>query len=236
MDGDLEGAERLTDEALELGGATGQPDAMSIYGGQLVDLRWHQGRDAELVELIEQMVAATPEIDSFPAALARIYVDVGRVDDARALLAVGTEQGFPHPFDPLATTTIALWSEAAIQAGDTGAARVLVDRLASFADQVVCSGVNLFGSLDHYRGALAGVLGDHDGAERLLRRALDAHERLGAPFFEARTCLELARVLRSRGGEGDHAEARKLAGRSVELANRFGYATVARRARDLADA
>ena len=83
-------AERLTNEALELGGATGQPDAMSIYGGQLVDLRWHQGRDAELVELIERMVAATPEIDSFQAALARIYVDVGRVEDARALLTAGS--------------------------------------------------------------------------------------------------------------------------------------------------
>ncbi len=236
MAGDLEESERLTHEALELGGATGQPDAMSIYGGQLVDLRWHQGRDAELVELIEGMVAATPEIDSFPAALARIYVDVGRVEDARALLATATEQGFPHPFDPLATTTIALWSEAAIQAGDTAAARVLVERLASFADQVVCSGVNLFGSLDHYRGALLGVLGDHDGAEGLLRRALEAHQRLGAPFFEARTSLELARVLRRRGDEADHSDVLKLAGRSVELADRFGYATVARRARELADA
>ena len=182
------------------------------------------------------MVAATPEIDSFPAALARIYVDVGRVEDARALLATATEQGFPHPFDPLATTTIALWSEAAIQAGDTAAARVLVERLASFADQVVCSGVNLFGSLDHYRGALLGVLGDHDGAEGLLRRALEAHQRLGAPFFEARTSLELARVLRRRGDEADHSDVLKLAGRSVELADRFGYATVARRARELADA
>ena len=209
---------------------------MSIYGGQLVDLRWHQGRDVELVELIEQMVAATPEIDSFLAALARIYVDVGRVDDARTLLAAGTAQGFPHPFDPLATTTIALWSEAAIQAGDADAARVLVDRLAGFADQVVCSGVNLFGSLDHYRGALRGLCGDHDEAERLLRSGLDAHERLGAPFFEARTCLELARVLRARGDDGDRPSARKLAGRAADIARRFGYATVERRAGALVDA
>jgi len=234
--GDIEEAERLTNEALELGAATGQPDAMSIYGGQLVDLRWHQGRDAELVELIEGMVAATPEIDSFQAALARIYVEVGRVDDARALLKAGAATSFAHPFDPLATTTISLWSEAAVQAEDVDAARVLVDRLATFADQVVCSGVNLFGSLDHYRGALAGLLGDHAGAERLLSAALDAHERLGAPFFEARTCLELAKVLSARRGEGDGPSARKLAGRAVDLADRFGYVRVAERAGRLIDA
>ena len=45
LEGDLEGAEQQANQALELGGATGQPDAMPIYGGQLVDLRWHQGRD-----------------------------------------------------------------------------------------------------------------------------------------------------------------------------------------------
>lgn len=231
--GDLEEAERLATEALELGAATGQPDAMSIYGGQLVDLRWHQGRDLELVELIEQTAAATPEIDSFQAALARIYVDVGRVDDARELLSAGAAQGFPHPFDPLATTTIALWSEAAIQVGDVEAARVLFDRLASFADQVVCSGVNLFGSLDHYRGALLGLLGDHDEAERLLLRGLEAHERLGAPFFEARSWLELARVRQARGGPDDGPAGAEAADRAYDLAVRFGYATVARRAGEL---
>ena len=87
LEGDLEGAEQQANQALELGGATGQPDAMPIYGGQLVDLRWHQGRDTELVELIEQMVESTPDIDSFRSALARIYADIGRTEDARALLS-----------------------------------------------------------------------------------------------------------------------------------------------------
>ena len=229
LDGEVERAEALTNEALELGMATGQPDALAIYGGQMVDLRWHQGRDAELVELIEQMVEATPEIDSFQAALARIYADIGRDDDARALLASGTAAGFAHPFDPLATTTISLWSETAIQLADAAAARLLVDRLAGFADQVVCSGVNIFGSLDHYRGALQGVLGDHDEAERLLCRALSAHESLRAPYFEARTCLELARTHRARGADGDAARAADLTARALELARRYGYAGVERR-------
>jgi hypothetical protein len=236
LDGDIERAEALTTEALELGMATGQPDALAIYGGQMVDLRWHQGRDVELVELIEQMVEATPEIDSFRAALARIYADIGRADDARALLDVGTASRFAHPFDPLATTTIALWCETAVQLGDTAAAHVLIDRLGSFADQVICSGVNIFGSIDHYRGALSTVLGGYDDAERLLTAGLAAHRSLGAPFFEARSCLELARLHRSRCGPGDADAAEARAERSLELARRFGYSGVERRLSDLVTA
>ena len=229
LDGDIEQAESLTAEALELGMATGQPDALAIYGGQMVDLRWHQGRDVELVELIEQMVQATPEIDSFQAALARIYADIGRADDARALLAAGAAERFAHPLDPLATTTIALWCETAIQLADTAAAAILIERLASFADQVICSGVNIFGSLDHYRGALSAVLGRHEDAERLLTLGLAAHRSLGAPFFEARSCLELARMHRARGGPEDAEAAAAYADRALELARGFGYTGVERR-------
>jgi len=236
LDGAIEEAEALAAAALEQGMATGQPDALAIYGGQMVDLRWHQGRDAELVELIEQMVEATPEIDSFQAALARIYADIGRADDARRLLAAGAAERFAHPFDPLATTTIALWSETAVQLGDREAAAVLIERLDDFADQVICSGVNIFGSLDHYRGALHAVLGRFDDAERLLTLGLATHETLGAPFFEARSCLELARMYRARGGASDGDAAEQLAGRALEVARRFGYAGVERRVVELVDA
>jgi DNA-binding SARP family transcriptional activator len=234
LEGDLEGAEFQANKALELGAATGQPDAMSIYGGQLVDLRWHQGRDAELVELIEQMVESTPDIDSFRSALARIYADVGRTEDARALLVAEAAAGFAHPFDPLAATTIVMWAEVAIQTGDAGSAEVLLGRLATFADQVVCNGVNIFGSLDHYRGALWAVLGRFDEAERLLLRGCAVHEGLGAPFFEARSHLELARMLRSRGAPGDVDEAVRRAGLARDIAREHGYASVERRATELA--
>jgi len=234
LDGDLEGAEVLANQALELGAATGQPDAMSIYGGQLVDLRWHQGRDAELVELIEQLVEATPDIDSFRSALARIYADIGRTEDARALLRREAGVRFAHPFDPLAATTIVMWAEVAIQTRDVAAAEVLLDRLASFADQVVCNGVDIFGSLDHYRGALRGVLGRFDEAERLLARGFAVHEGLGAPFFEARSHLELARVLAERADPGDHDEAARHAGLALAMAAKHGFATVERRAAEVA--
>ena len=234
LEGDLDGAELHANRALEQGAATGQPDAMAIFGGQVVDLRWHQGRDGELVELIEQMVESTPDIDSFRSALARIYADLGRTDDARALLAAEAAIDFAHPFDPLAATTIVMWAEVAIQTADRPAAEILLARLDGFVDQVVCNGVDIFGSLDHYRGALWAVLGRFDEAERLLVRGSEVHERLGAPFFEARSHLELARMLRLRCGPGDLEEAVRRVDLARELAGRHGFATVERRATDLA--
>ena len=55
--GDLSDAERWIDLALARGTQAGQPDAMTVYSGQLVNLRHHQGRLGEMVPLIEQAVA-----------------------------------------------------------------------------------------------------------------------------------------------------------------------------------
>ena len=152
------------------------------------------------------------------------------------MLAAGAAEDFAHPFDPLATTTIALWCETAIQLADVDAATILIGRLASFADQVVCSGVNIFGSLDHYRGALSAVLGRYDDAERLLTLGLAAHRSLGAPFFQARLRLELARMHRARRGPGDTEAATTFADRALELARAYGYSGVERRIADLVSA
>jgi len=128
-----------------------------------------------------------------------------------------------------------MWAEVAIQTRDVGAAEVLLDRLASFADQVVCNGVDIFGSLDHYRGALWGVLGRFDEAQRLLLRGSAVHEALGAPFFEARSQVELARVLIARADPGDVDEAVRRAGLAVATARKHGFGTVERRAAELAE-
>ena len=59
--GDLERAERLATEALDLGSACGQPDAFQYYGIQLMSTRDMQGRLGELVPLIAD--AARSESD-----------------------------------------------------------------------------------------------------------------------------------------------------------------------------
>jgi hypothetical protein len=230
LDGNLDGAEARALEALELGTATGQPDVLPIYGAQLLVMRWHQGRDAEVVGIIEQMVEATPDIDSFRSALARIYADLGRSAEARRLLSAEAEKGFPHPVDPLLATTMVLWAEAAIQADHGGAAEVLLDRMAPLPAQIVCNGVTVLGALDHYRGALCGLLGRLSEAEQCLSRALEAHVGIRAPFLEARSCLELAKVVKAGGRGEDRHGADDLCRRALVLAERHDFPTVGARA------
>ncbi len=228
--GDLEAAEAQALEALELGNATGQPDALSLYGGQLIVIRWHQGRDDELVDIVAGMVDATPTIPAFRAALARIRADLGQHEEVRKLLSTEAENQFPHPVDPLLASTLVMWADAAVQAADKDAACILLNRLAPLPDQIVCNGVTTFGSLDHYRGALCAVLGRRDEAEKYLSKALAVHGRLGAPFFEARSCLELSQLLHGRAQGQDHSYASYLRDRAAAVAEHHGFANVSRKA------
>ena len=231
LEGDLEGAEQLANQALELGGATGQPDAMSIFGGQLVDLRWHQGRDAELVELIEQLVVSTPDIDSFRSALARIYGDIGRTEDARALLRGRGGGGVRPSVRPAGRHDHRDVGRGGDPDRRPGAAEVLLTRLATFADQVVCNGVDIFGSLDHYRGALWAVLGrvrrggaaPGVGAPRSTRRWAHPSSR-PAPTSSWPSC--------SGPGTATATPPKRCDGpdRALAIARKHGYATVERRA------
>jgi DNA-binding SARP family transcriptional activator/tetratricopeptide (TPR) repeat protein len=226
LGGELVEAEASALEALELGNETGQPDAVPIFGAQLLSIRWQQGRDAEIVELVEQTVEANAEIDSFRSALARIYCDLGRRSDAGDLISDEAKRGFPHPFDPLVVTTMAMWADAAAQLGDGGVADMLIRRLEPFAEQMVCNGVTTLGSLHHYRGALHRVLADFERAEHHLHEGLAVHERLGAPFYEARSCLELSRLYRTRGRAINRSSAEELRQRCLHLAKRHGFAGV----------
>ncbi len=176
------------------------------------------------------MVDATPTIPAFRAALARIRADLGQHDEVRALLSAEAENQFPHPVDPLLASTMVMWADAAVQTADQNAACILLNRLAPLPDQVVCNGVTTFGSLDHYRGALCAVLGRRDEAEKYLSKALAVHGRLGAPFFEARSCLELSHLLHARAQGQDHSYASYLRDRAIAVAEHHGFANVSQRA------
>src|SRR6202022_4109395 len=92
--GHAERAEQLATEALQVGTATGQPDALLTYGTPLLAIRWHQGRSGELIDLIAGFAADIRDIAGFRSWLANIYVDAGREAEARDLLAADISAGF----------------------------------------------------------------------------------------------------------------------------------------------
>ena len=149
LDGDLDGAEALATEALELGLSSGQPDALSYYGSQLWMIRRFQGRRAELEDLVRQQVDSNPGIPSFRVALAVTCADNGRPDEAIDLLTADLANGFvSFPRDPmwlvnLAGVVNAITRSHAARPGATAIfARPIYDILAPWSSHLIVIGVN----------------------------------------------------------------------------------------------
>ncbi len=96
--GDTDAAEEHANSALTIG-ADSAPEALSVYGGQLLSIRRVQGRLSEVVDLIAQAAVDNPGLPILRAALARILCELDRRDEALAIvgddLADGMAQ-FPH--------------------------------------------------------------------------------------------------------------------------------------------
>ena len=82
LHGDTEEAEQLATAALDVGTASGQPDAFAFYVLQLLSTRDKQGRLGELVSLIADAAEQFPSIPAYRAGLAAANLDAG--DEAAA--------------------------------------------------------------------------------------------------------------------------------------------------------
>jgi class 3 adenylate cyclase/tetratricopeptide (TPR) repeat protein len=226
--GELEKAEALAAEAYDVGRHSGQSDALTYYAGQLLAIRYDQGRLDELVTVLEQAVSQSPRIPAFRATLALAYCEAGRLGDARPMLAAADFDELP--VDLGWTTGMAFWAEVAARLEERPAAAALRERLAPFPDHLVFNGLFVFGAISRSLGLLTAVEGDLDQAESLLARAAATHERIAAPALLARTEVDQAFVLVRRGRRGDAARAQRLLDAAVATAGRLGLAGVARRA------
>ena len=229
LGGDLAAAESLASQAWELGEASRQPDASALFGAQLVSLRWFQGRIGELNELIARTVDENPGIAAMRAALVLVHADGDDVDPVRdALLTAIEKSGLPVE-DPTWITAMACYAEAAAMVAEPGPAAELYERLRPWRDHVVTNGTTCEGPVAHYLAQLASVLGRPDEAEALFRLAAGANERVGCPFFTARTSLSWGRLLLA-GGPDQAERGRRLVQEALELSRAHGFGTVERRA------
>ncbi len=83
--GDLDRAEQLATEALELRASTTVTDeaAIGVFGSILYQVRTAQGRVAELIPLLEARVSGAPDITAWRVALAGALLESDRLDEAR---------------------------------------------------------------------------------------------------------------------------------------------------------
>jgi predicted ATPase/DNA-binding SARP family transcriptional activator/class 3 adenylate cyclase len=220
--GDVAEAERLAEEAYTLGRALEQPGATAIYAAEMAAIRWHQGRLNELASLIAEVARDNPALPLI--ALTSTFLNTAEPDrDLSAAL-----HALPGDAADSVLSAMVL-SDAVGQRDDTEAARRLYEQLLPvgplFAFGNICRG-----AVAHALGVLARVLSRYDDADEHFAAAAAMHERMQAPFHQARTWLEWGRMLLQRRAEGDLERAIELLERSRDTAAQYGCAQVERRA------
>jgi hypothetical protein len=228
--GRLADAERLADRCYQFGVDVGDADALGWYGAQLVTIRWLQGRAAELLPVLDELVhdpTTTEPNDAFLAGVASLQAWAGNLDEAGAAMERIRARGLE------ATRNSSTWlatmlavAEAAHVLGDATTAREAYELLVPFAELPIMASlaVACFGSAHRPLGLAALTFGELDLAVDHLEAAVRAELRLGNRPCHAVSCSLLADALELRGAGADVERAAGLRDRAVAAAQCMGVA------------
>jgi DNA-binding SARP family transcriptional activator/tetratricopeptide (TPR) repeat protein len=220
------------DEALatlDLGRESGHTDAALSFGVQRYLVRLHQGLRPEDSAGSVQIVGAYSS--RFPATggwVASAYAELGRLDEARATIAIGARTRFRLPMDQTWIVGMCQYASAVAAVGDARSATVIYDLLHPYRAHNAMSGVATAGVVHHYEGLLAATMGRDAVADDHFAAAVAAHERF-TPVWLAWTRLEWGRALFTRAA-GDDVRGRELLQQALAAARELGLGTVERRA------
>ena len=195
--GNDESAERLAHDAVALS------NRHNLVLGQMAvtyAVGRNRGQQAELAGLEQQLGELVDSNPMFIAAFALLHAELGSVDDARRMLnALAEWAPWPRNWLWLATTTTAL--EAAVLIGETDMISrysAVLNRYsgswAMAAGELVC-----MGPVDRVLGMARRSMGELDGADELLRSALDSARAQGATPWVRRAEDALASLSDSSG-------------------------------------
>jgi DNA-binding winged helix-turn-helix (wHTH) protein len=227
LDGALADAEATAAEALDIGVATGQPEAFFGYAGQVFQIRRAQDRLAEVAPALEQITQEHPSLQVFQAGLAYVWCELGRESEARALAQhIDVSPGAAPQFW---STALMLWAEVCHRLALTEPAARLAPILHSWREQVASTGATTEGSIAYGLGLVLATLGRDTDAAAAYDLALATNRRLRAPLFVARTRLAHAELLAACEPE----RARALASQAGHTAEHAGFAAIGRHADQL---
>ncbi|MFD0687807.1 hypothetical protein [Actinomadura fibrosa] len=208
-------AEELAGACLARGEKTGDAAAAGFYAAQIGTIRWYQGRIAECLPALTELVAS-PDLSPLDnACYAGLAVAAAHSGDRRlaegslARLRGRVQDGAPRSCSWL----FAMYgvAEAANLLGDAEAAAQAYELLAPFADLPVTLGLGgtCLGSVHHSLGVAALTTGDADTAVEHLVQAVEANLALWhwPAVVVSRTRLAEALALR----DGPRSEAARAA-------------------------
>jgi class 3 adenylate cyclase/tetratricopeptide (TPR) repeat protein len=216
--GDLEESEALALAAFEAGTASGQPDALQTLGAQLSHVRSAQGRSGEFLDQVVQFADGPESASGWRAAAARVLLENGREDEARARALTEDVSGVPR--DPIWLVGMFIWAEVCARLGERDRASELYGLLEPLAGQLVVAGQLVYESVDWALGELSLTLERYEDAEHHFAAAVEIEARLGAPLSVARSRIGWARALIARGRPEDIAHAQQMLKQAEEVAGR----------------
>lgn len=216
IDGEVDDAERLIDEAAALGERIGEPDTGNVRMSQLLGLAHARADPAELRALADEAVRWWVGVPAHAHAVAAGFRALaGEADDLAAarrhldtVLALGT---WREDRSYLWSVFVGSMATAAARLGDREVCSALLAELEPVAEFCGVNGalVCFMGCNAHWAGLAARALGHVDDARRHFSHALSVHRRIGAPTWSAASEAELARLDAGpqAGGSADQAAA-----------------------------
>jgi DNA-binding SARP family transcriptional activator len=227
--GDFSEAEKVAEEAQELGQRAQRWDAGFSYRMVLFVLRREQGRLEEVEELIRRSIDEYPGYRSFPCLAALIDCELGREHDARqAFDELAAEDFSALPADGEWLFCFCILSEVAAHLQDDQRAAVLYRLLLPHARlNALAAGEVAIGSVSRYLGVLASATGRWDDAARHFEDGLELNAKMGARPWLAHTEYDYARMLLRRDRSGDSERAVELLEASKTLAEELGMSALA---------
>jgi len=183
--GDLEAAEARAAACLQLGTRAGDHDATAWHAGQLVTIRWYQGRLVELLPMLTELASSSTLSAVDHASHAALAVAAAQAGDRlRAAGALATLCGRDLGDLPRSSCWLVTMNgivEAAHLLDDAQTSARAYELLLPFAGlpMIVSLGTASLGSVEHALGVASLTAGETDRAVEHLRAAIQANLALG---------------------------------------------------------
>jgi hypothetical protein len=226
--GKLDEADDLIREALAVGERAQPSDAVLSHRVQVFTLRWERGELDGLEQLLKSSIVDYPSRPMFRCMLARLYAELGREAEARAIFEVLAEEDFvalPRTNEWL--FSMGLLAEVAQRLGDVAVAQGIYRNLLPHAFRNACTHDYIAtGSVSRALGLAAATACQWADAERHFEDAFEMNSRMGARPWSAYTACDWAGMLIRRDGPGDTERAGDLLAGAAETAEELGLSTL----------